>query len=242
MPKTHLVCHRGANQIAPENTYAAAEGAIEYGAGFIEVDVRASKDGVLYIIHDETVDRTTDGSGAVADMTSDELDGLDAGAWFAPEFAGQRLPRLDDYLAWLQGRCGIYIEIKLAPTEQVRDLVYKHGFADNSYYFSFDEDISRDLIRVAPDFPVMALYRLAPDIPTIAEHGYRIVEFLADEMTPENLDLARRHDMQIQVFHPEDEPAVFRAMLDAGIDYANIDHPETFNQVRGELLNAPAAQ
>ena len=234
MPKTHLVCHRGANQIAPENTYAAAEGAIAYGAGFIEVDVRASKDGVLYILHDETVDRTTDGSGAIADMTSADLDALDAGSWFAPDFAGQKLPKLDEYLAWLKGKCGIYIEIKQAPVEAVRDLVRKHGFAENSYYFSFDEDISQELIEVAPDFPVMALNRLAPDIATIARHGYRIIEFLPDEMTPENLVSAREHGMTIQVFHPDDDGEIFRSMLEAKIDYANIDHPETFNRVREE--------
>lgn len=240
MPYTHLVCHRGANQIAPENTYAAAEGAIAYGAGFIEVDVRASKDGVLYIIHDETVDRTTNGSGAITEMTSEELDRLDAGSWFSADFADQRLPRLDDYLGWLKGRCGIYIEIKMAPVEQVRDLVRKHGFEDNSYYFSFDEDISRELIDVAPDFPVMALHRLAPDIATIARHGYRIIEFLPDEMTADNLAAARDHGMTIQVFHPDDDAEIFRSMLEAEIDYANIDHPETFNRVREDWQTGSA--
>ena len=232
MPKTHLVCHRGANKIAPENTYSAAEGAIAYGASFIEVDVRMSADGVLYILHDETVDRTTNGTGAIEAMTSTDLDALDAGSWFGPEFAGQRLPKFDEYLGWLRGKCGIYIEIKKAPVEAVRDLVHKHGFADGSYYFSFDEDIAKELIRVAPDFPVMALHRLTGDMQAIVDHGYRIIEFLPDEITPENLQQARSLGLWIQVFHPEDDAEVFRAMIDAGIDYANIDHPESFNRVR----------
>lgn len=235
MSRTHLVCHRGANQIAPENTYSAAEGAIAYGASFVEIDVRMSADGVLYILHDETVDRTTNGTGAIEAMTSTDLDALDAGSWFGPEFAGQRLPRLDEYLGWLKGKCGTYIEIKKAPTEAVRDLVRKHDFADNSYYFSFDEDIVKELIWVAPDLPVMALNRLNGDMQAVVDHGYRIIEFLPDEMSPENLQRARDLGLSIQVFHPEDDADVFRAMLDSGIDYANIDHPETFNQVRSTM-------
>ncbi|MDN3719068.1 glycerophosphodiester phosphodiesterase family protein [Roseibium salinum] len=98
-----IVCHRGACLSAPENTLASLAGAIDMGAEVVEFDVRPSRDGVLYVMHDATVDRTTDGTGRFADMTSDEIDTLDAGSWFSPEFAGERVPRLNTFLDACRG-------------------------------------------------------------------------------------------------------------------------------------------
>ena len=85
-----IVVHRGANALAPENTWPSAEAALQYGATWIEVDVRTSKDGVLFNLHDETLDRTTNGKGQLSDMLSVDVRKLDAGSWFAPQFAGLR--------------------------------------------------------------------------------------------------------------------------------------------------------
>ena len=97
-----ILAHRGASGYAPENTLAAFDLGRRMGAGGIETDVQVSRDGVMVLVHDERVDRTTDGSGRVADLTWAELSRLDAGGWFAPEFVGQRImqlaPFLDRYL------------------------------------------------------------------------------------------------------------------------------------------------
>ena len=77
-----VVVHRGANYLAPENTVASAYAALDNGATWIEVDVRSSKDGVLYNMHDPTLDRTTNGKGLISDMMSADIDKLDAGSWF----------------------------------------------------------------------------------------------------------------------------------------------------------------
>src|SRR5690349_24766663 len=87
-----IVGHRGAMGYAPENTFASYERALVLGADAIECDVHLSADGVPIVIHDHTLDRTTDGQGPVRDRTVAELKRLDAGAWRGPEFAGQRLP------------------------------------------------------------------------------------------------------------------------------------------------------
>jgi glycerophosphoryl diester phosphodiesterase len=81
----------------------------------LELDVHLSADRRLIVIHDETVDRTTDGSGRVADLTSDQIRRLDAGSWFSPNFAGEQVPLLDDVLDWARGRAGLVIELKLGP-------------------------------------------------------------------------------------------------------------------------------
>ena len=96
-----LLCgHRGARAHAPENTMAGFALAAEMGADLIELDVRLTRDGALAVIHDATVNRTTNGTGRVADLTWDEVQALDAGIRFSAAFAGQRVPSLGEVLAW----------------------------------------------------------------------------------------------------------------------------------------------
>jgi glycerophosphoryl diester phosphodiesterase len=90
--------HRGDRADAPENTLPAFEAAFANGLDIVETDVQLSADGVPVLIHDPTVDRTTDGSGRVADLTIAELDELDAGSWYGAEFTGTRIPRLGEFL------------------------------------------------------------------------------------------------------------------------------------------------
>lgn len=101
---TEIVAHRGSRINRPENTLAAFEEAIRVGADGIELDVHLSKDGEIVVIHDETVDRTTNGVGLVKDMTVAELKELDAGIWFDTEYAGQRLPTLREVFELLAER------------------------------------------------------------------------------------------------------------------------------------------
>lgn len=98
-----IVVHRGANHIAPENTIPSALAALKHGAGWIEVDVRKSKDNILYNLHDETLDRTTNGKGPIQDMLSKDIEKLDAGSWFSSRFIGIHVPRIAEMLDTLQG-------------------------------------------------------------------------------------------------------------------------------------------
>lgn len=94
-----VVAHRGASAMAPENTMAAFLAAREVGADAIEMDVQATADGELVVIHDYAVDRTTNGRGVVFELTTAQIARLDAGSWFSPEFAGERVPRFADVVA-----------------------------------------------------------------------------------------------------------------------------------------------
>ncbi|CAM3927584.1 glycerophosphodiester phosphodiesterase [Mesobacillus zeae] len=106
------VAHRGASGYAPENTIAAFDKAVDMKADYIEIDVQRSKDGKLVVIHDTTVDRTTDGTGAVKDLTFEQLRSLDAGSFKAPEFAGEKIPTFEEVLDRYHGKAGILIELK----------------------------------------------------------------------------------------------------------------------------------
>ena len=108
------IAHRGASGRAPENTHVAFAAALALGAEAIELDVQLSADGELVVIHDETLERTTDGTGPVGDRTAAELAALDAGSWFAPEFRGERIPLLADVIAQLRDHVTLNVEIKSA--------------------------------------------------------------------------------------------------------------------------------
>lgn len=106
--------HRGAAGEAAENTFAGFALASRAGVDYLELDVQLSADGVAVVVHDDELDRTTDGHGPVASMTADRLARLDAGRWFAPAFTGQRIPTLTELLAWLEAHpaLGATIEAK----------------------------------------------------------------------------------------------------------------------------------
>jgi glycerophosphoryl diester phosphodiesterase len=107
-----VVAHRGATGYAPENTIAAFDKGVEMKADYIEIDVQRSKDGELVVIHDTTVDRTTDGTGRVGDLTFDELRSLDAGSFKGEQFSGEKIPTLDEVLDRYHGKVGVLIEMK----------------------------------------------------------------------------------------------------------------------------------
>lgn len=112
-PRELLIwAHRGASADAPENTLAAFRLAEQQGADGIELDVHLSRDGIPVVIHDDRVDRTTNGVGAVAELRARELRSLDAGRWFAPRFSGEKIPLLADVLAWAEDRLLLNLEIK----------------------------------------------------------------------------------------------------------------------------------
>jgi glycerophosphoryl diester phosphodiesterase len=110
--KVDNVAHRGASGYAPENTIAAFDKAVKMKADYIEIDVQRSKDGELVLIHDTTVDRTTDGTGKVGDLTYEQLRALDAGSWKGEQFTGEKIPTFDEILKRYRGKIGILIELK----------------------------------------------------------------------------------------------------------------------------------
>jgi glycerophosphoryl diester phosphodiesterase len=108
----YIFAHRGYSDRYPENTMVAFQAAIRWGARLVELDVRLSKDGKVVVIHDASVERTTDGHGPVGDHTLEELKQLDAGSWFDSRFSGERIPTLEEVLRQIAGRGCINIEIK----------------------------------------------------------------------------------------------------------------------------------
>ena len=107
-----IIGHRGVPLEAPENTLSSLELAISQGADLNESDLHLSADGQLVVIHDDSVDRTTNGTGQVGDLSFSELRALDAGSWMGPQFSGERIPTLNEALDLTAGRAGLVVELK----------------------------------------------------------------------------------------------------------------------------------
>jgi glycerophosphoryl diester phosphodiesterase len=161
-PGIEIVGHRGAAGIAPENTLPSFEAAwaqrgTSAGAvAWVETDVRLTRDGVPVLMHDATLDRTTTGHGPLSALTDDETRRIDAGVRFAPEFAGTRVPRLDELLAAAAGRSGVLIELKAEPeraellVRQVLVAVEAAGAAAWVRLISFDPDLLERVSWASP--------------------------------------------------------------------------------------------
>lgn len=119
---------------------------MKYGAEWIELDVRKSKDGVLYNLHDETLDRTTDGHGPIHLVTSSEIERLDAGSWFGPAFRGLKVPRIETMLDSLKGKANMFFDVKKGtPVADLVKLVRAKGFEKNSFFWFADAKWFRSL-------------------------------------------------------------------------------------------------
>jgi glycerophosphoryl diester phosphodiesterase len=146
--------HRGASVEAPENTLAAFAAAEAAGADGIELDVHLSRDGVPVVIHDATVDRTTNGRGAVDRLRLDDLRRLDAGSWFSPQFAGEPVPTLEEVLNWAEGRLRLNLEVKkYAAGRSILALLPRYPRV-RVLISSFDHDLLAALRRLDPWLPL----------------------------------------------------------------------------------------
>lgn len=154
MPQPFIWAHRGASACAPENTMAAFLAAEGAGADGIELDLHLSRDGVPVVIHDETLERTTNGTGAVGQRTLAELRGLDAGSWFGPSFAGERLPTLAEVLDWADDRLRLNLEIKTAAAGRKVLAVLRDFPRCRALISSFDHRLLAALRSLAPLLPL----------------------------------------------------------------------------------------
>ena len=219
------VAHRGASRDAPENTLAAFRLALDLGARALECDARRSRDGYLVVMHDQAVDRTTDGRGTVESLTLDEIRRFDAGRWFGAQFAGERIPLLEEVLQLARGRAVVKLEIKNDPTpsagieQQIVDLVHRLGMAGEVLVMSFDHECIRTVHALAPHLATGIIYtaRLA-DAPGAARAAG------ADALCPNwcyvsrrDVDGAHTAGLRISVWTVDDENAL-RGCLALGVD------------------------
>jgi glycerophosphoryl diester phosphodiesterase len=234
MGKPWLIGHRGASGSAPENTMAAFRLAIEQGAGFLETDLHLTRDAHLVAIHDATLERTTSGRGFVKELNLAELLELDAGSWFAPDFAGERIPTLEQVLAFARETdIGLFLEIKQESAWGIEhSLVGSLRSAGESHrvvVLSFSEGILRNLRRLDNTLMSGLLFDSMPGgvadlIERALSIGVRQLAPRLDLLSPELVAAARQHDLQVVVW-TANLPEEMRASIAAGVDGIMTDFP-----------------
>ena len=227
------IAHRGASALAPENTIAASERAVELGADVIELDLHMSQDGELVVIHDDTLDRTTDGSGPVHQRSLAELMRLDAGRWFGKGFAGQRIPRLDEVLDRFAGKVQLALEVKASSAffpgieEKVVSALRRHSAIGQAAVASFDHYALQRLKEIEPALRTAALLVGRP-VSLSALAGPAKANGLALEasfVTKTEVEACRAAGLQIVVW-VVNEPAQMRHFINLGVDGIITDRPD----------------
>lgn len=232
---THLhnievVVHRGANYLAPENTIASAFAALKHGATWIEVDVRQSKDGILYNLHDATLDRTTNGKGEISKLNSAEIDKLDAGSWFRSEFTGLHVPRIADMLDMLQGKASVFFDVKPGVSvKNLIELVRKKGFDKRSFFWFADPDMLNTFVQLVPDWKVKVN---ASDINSLKKWMKickpAVVEVQIKNITPKFSTFCTKHHIRIMAAIQNASETDYLEAIRLQPDLVNLDKPELF--------------
>ncbi|MGC0143146.1 glycerophosphodiester phosphodiesterase [Pseudactinotalea sp. Z1732] len=236
-----VIAHRGNSSVAPENTLAAFEAAWRAGADMVELDIHLSSDGQAVVIHNDTLDETTDTTGPVSVRTADELGRIDAGSWFSPAFAGQRLPLLADVLAWLAERpqIGLLLEFKgewdPAPVSTVVDQIEQERISGRIVAQSFAVDTVRALADVAPDLPRGLLIDALQDSTFTTCAQLKVAQCNPSGQilfeTPQALAQIRERGMQAMVW-TANEPQHWDGLVQLGADGIITDRPD---RLRGFL-------
>ena len=147
--------HRGEHLRHPENSLPAIQAAIDAGVDYVELDIRTTSDGYLVLMHDPTVDRMTNGKGAIKDMTLAAIRQLDLGARFPGKFPNLQVPTFDEALALAKGKIGIYVDTKSATPKDLVAAIERHDMGDHVMFWSENVDFLKQISELRPAWRLM---------------------------------------------------------------------------------------
>ncbi|WP_244928808.1 glycerophosphodiester phosphodiesterase family protein [Nocardioides sp. W7] len=255
-PRNPVVAHRGASRVAPEETLAAYRAAIAEGAAVLEGDVQLTRDGVPVLVHDDTLDTTTDAEQVfpdrapwrVGDLTLAELKQLDAGSWVNEKYAGERVPTLAEVLRLGRGRVGFNLELKSPQNSpgvatRLAEVLRAHGYTDDRV------DRRTGMLRIAVHSrDEAALHEFAGELPYVRiswlSGGAMLDDARLAELAPwtdavyasptrtSAVDVDRAHAVGLEVYSdPVDSPAQIGMALNQGYDYLVTNVPTVARRV-----------
>jgi len=238
--------HRGASATAPENTLAAFELAAEHGADGIEFDVQLTRDGMPVICHDFSVDKTTDHQGTLSGFTLSEIKEMDAGDWFGTEFAGERIPTLDELIDVVGHRLLLNLELKTTAAksngleEAVAASIRQRNLYDRIIVSSFNPLALRRLHRLDPRIDLGLLY--ATDMPFFLRNAWARHLIPCQAMHP-YCEMVDEHYMRwagargyrVNVW-TVDDPDAMRRLIALGVDVVITNRPAVLRDVLAAQL------
>jgi glycerophosphoryl diester phosphodiesterase len=230
--------HRGASAIAPENTLAAFRAAANAGAKWVELDVALLADGTLVVIHDVTVDRTTSGSGALGDLTHADLADLDAGSWFDPRFADERLPTLTEVIAVL-GEVGLSANVEIKQhahhksldqlVDAVRSAIATRQPQTRIMISSFDPACLKAMAALEPGLEMAMLWGQPPADweAQLAAIPARTIHLHYKALSIGFLEMARERGIKVRAWTSND-PVELASFWPAGLTGVITDDPKVY--------------
>lgn len=216
-----LTGHRGAAELEPENTLLSIQKAIDLEVDQIEIDVHLTRDQNLVVIHDTTVDRTTDGQGAVADLTLAEIKQLDAGK-------GERIPTLQEVIDLVRGKVVLQIELKGPDTaEPVVRTVERNSIENEILLTSFVHDRLREARRLNPGLALGALWSNPPDdaCEQAVDMGALGIHIQYENIDAQLVQKAHGHGLLIRAWNPDTAEEI-QQMIDLGVDAVGSNRPD----------------
>lgn len=237
-----IIAHRGASAVAPENTIIAFKKAVELHANAIELDLRQTKDGQLVVLHDATVNRTTNGRGNIANMTLSEVKELDAGGWFDTRFKNERVPTLHEVIEILDTATILIIEIKEGNEtypgieEQVLDIVKTNRLEGQVILKSFDQKVLSRIKKKAPQIRLLYVYVFTiPWLCVTVDRGVStgdLFDLNVDYLQPHKIFISRsfvnraqERGFKVIAWGVEDE-GTMKKMIDLGVDGIETGFPD----------------
>lgn len=227
-----VIAHRGAMGEAPENTLASFQKAIHQQCDVIELDIHLTSDGHVVVCHDETLDRTTDRSGAIGQLMLEEVRQADAGSWFGPAFAGERIPLLEEVLELVPAGIGLNIELKQSYGGRLEEAVVKllreRGRLDSVLFSSYDHKLLHRMKQKAPEARISLVYDFKPLHPVRLTHDFGLevyaVSLYHGMVEREDVEAIRGDGKHVIVWTVNQETAM-RRMLDCGVSGIITDYP-----------------
>jgi glycerophosphoryl diester phosphodiesterase len=224
-----VIAHRGLKSAAPENTVPAFELCIKNYFEWIEVDVRLTKDKQHVIIHNKELDNTTDGAGLISEHTLEEIKQLDAGSWFAPRFAGVKVPTLKETLELCKGKINIYLDCKevdpILLVKEIRDA----GMENQVLVYDAPETLKIVSRESNGTIATMPNYRNNPDVSAwIGDNHPIALEIKYESVTPEIIKTLNNEGIitQVQCLGASDKPEVWRELMDMRVNWIQTDYSE----------------
>lgn len=242
-----IIAHRGAMAYAPENTIASFRIALELGANALELDLRQTKDGRLIVIHDASVNRTTNGKGNVDDYSFETIRDLDAGSWFDKKFNFERIPELQEVINMLSDSVFIIKELKEGNEtynkieEKVVSLIRQNKIERQTILKSFDPNVLKRLRKIAPDIPLCYVYTFRiPWLGMIIDRGISFksiwnidVEYLQPHrffLSRSFVKKAQFQGFKVIAWGVESESAILEA-LDFGVDGIETNYADKVKRI-----------